>query len=232
MYCLFLNAVTYTDLIKTTSGTQSCQQSPAVIPLGKEFQQLQEDLAFYNRQLSKEIGSRDNIFDLIKSLIRNAIESALKTCESLDSVKKQMHSLCYDTVSVPTRLSDWAVQEVTNIYDKLSPQSDVEAPLSPECKDLFSMDALYHSSLCCHAVNKCSNTKFREVLNVSGHSLQEATMSVMTESSNDRCLIALQDSIMYVAFQSEPTLTSWLQNSYTSFEEGEIHFYGMSNRFH
>ena len=191
------------------------------IVLCKEFQQLQDDLAFYSRQLSKEIGDRDSIFELIKSLIQAAIENALKTGESSDSVKKQMNSLCYDTVSVPTRLHDWALREVDVICNKLSKHIDTVAPLSPERKELFSMEALYHSSVCCLAVNTRSASNFRDLLNVSGHSLHEASMSITRESSTDRCLIAFQDNVMYVAFQSEPTLTCWLQSSYSSFEEGK-----------
>ena len=198
--------------------------------LGREFQRLKEDLAFYNRQLSREIGDCDKILELIKSLIQAAIENALKTGEELDSVKRQMNSLCYNTVSVPTRLGDWAVQEVNNVYKRLSQQcdsaaADTSVPLFHESKErsLFSMDpeTLYHSSVCCLAVNKCSASNFRDTLNVSGHHLQAASMTVSKDSPTDRSLIAFQGSIMYVAFQSEPTITHWLQSSYSSFEEGE-----------
>ena len=197
-------------------------KSVSHIPLSKAFQQLEKDLAFYNRQLSKEIGNRDSIFELIKNVIQDAIENALTTGESLDSVRAQMNSLCYDTVSVPTRLCTWAMQEVNNVHERLSNYSDdVASPLlSPESKELFTMDTLYHASVCCLAVNKCSTSNFKDLLNVSGHCLQEASISVTKESSTDRCLIAFQGSIMYVAFQSEPTLSDWLQSSYSSFEEG------------
>ena len=197
------------------------------IILSNEFQQLKEDLAFYNRQLSREIGDRDKILELVKSLISAAIENALKTGEELDSVKRQMNSLCYITVSVPTRLSDWAVQEVNNVYEGLSLQCDTSKagmPMIRESKErssLFSIEALYHSSVCCLAVNKCSASNFRDTLNVSGHHLQAASMTVSKESLTDRSLIAFQGNIMYVAFQSEPTMAHWLQSSYSSFEEGE-----------
>lgn len=197
------------------------------ITLGKEFELLKEDLALYNRQLSKEIGNRDSIFELIRNLIQVAVENALKTGETLDSVRKQMNTLCYTTGCVPTRLSDWAVQEVNNVHKRLSQhdsENEVAVPLLPESKEqspLLSMETLYHSSACCLAVNKCSASNFRDLLNTSGHHLREASMSVSKESSTDRCLIAFQDSIMYVAFQSEPTLEHWIQSPYSCFEEGE-----------
>ena len=207
--------------MKSASHTPlSCQQSTDV-SLGKEFQQLERDLAFYGRQLSKEIGNRDSIFELVKSTIQSAIESALKTGEGLDSVRLQMKSLCYDKVIVPTRLSDWAMQEVSNIHERLSRFNDVPTPLSPETKELFSVDTLYHASVCCLAVNKCSTSNFKDLLNVSGHGLQEASISITRESSTDRCLVAFQGSVMYVAFQSEPTLPYWLQSPYSCFEEGK-----------
>ena len=197
--------------------------------LSNEFQQLKEDLAFYNRQLSREIGDCDKILELVKSSIQAAIENALKTGEELDSVKRQMNSLCYITVSVPTRLGDWAVQEVNNVHERLSLQCDTgnaSEPLIHESKELersslFSVETLYHSSVCCLAVNKCSASNFRDTLNVSGHHLQAASMTVSKESPTDRSLIAFQGNVMYVAFQSEPTIPHWLQSSYSSFEEGE-----------
>ena len=197
--------------------------------LSNEFQQLKEDLAFYNKQLSREIGDHDKILELVKSLIQAAIENALKTGEELDSVKRQMNSLCYITVSVPTRLSEWAVQEVNNVYERLSSRCDasnakLNMPLTQESKEnssLFSDETLYHSSVCCLAVNKCSASNFRDTLNVSGHHLQAASMTIFRESLTDRSLIAFQGNVMYVAFQSEPTIAHWLQSSYSSFEEGE-----------
>jgi hypothetical protein len=195
--------------------------------LSNEFQQLKEDLAFYSKQLSREIGDRDKILELVKSLIQAAIENALKTGEDLDSVKRQMNSLCYITVSVPTRLGEWAVQEVNNVYERLTLRCDTSTanePLTQESKEhssVFSDETLYHSSVCCLAVNKCSASNFRDLLNVSGHHLQAASMTVSKESPTDRSLIAFQGNVMYIAFQSEPTVAYWLQSSYSSFEEGK-----------
>ena len=82
---------------------------------------------------------------------------------------------------------------------------------------LFSKPVVYHTSVCCHAVNICTHndysTFFKDEV---GHSFKEVSIS---RSEEGRYLIAVQDSTYYIAFQSEPNIAQWPER-YQSFSEG------------
>ena len=191
---------------------------------------MKQDLDLYARQLSKGIGNTSDIDKLIKSLTTLTIENALKNGESLESVRNQMHTLSYTTFSIPPRLGAWAMQEVEDVYKKFSStsssgaQGSSEDPISPVSLPVTSHQhekLLYHSSLCCLAVNRCTTATFDEFLNDHGHNLTEAKLSISQDKVNvDRYMIAEQGSTVYVAFQSEPDLSHWLASPYSSFDEG------------
>ena len=63
---------------------------------------------------------------------------------------------------------------------------------------------------------------------VTNHLLQEVSMSISSEKKNvDRYIIAKQGNVIYVAFESEPILSWWMDSAYTSFEDGEYRYYNI-----
>ena len=94
------------------------------------------------------------------------------------------------------------------------------SPLSPTTQramPLFSKPVVYHASVCCQAVNKCTHkdysTFFKDEI---GHSFKEVSIS---RSEEGRYLIAVEDSMYYIAFQGEPNIAQWPEK-YKSLSEG------------
>ena len=142
-------------------------------------------------------------------------------------IRNQLWVLCYKDFDVPSNLREWAIQQIEDISKKMFASSDLVpiAPVSmPEEKvepPLFSKGTLYHASLCCHAVSVCTAGNFESFLNSKSHVLEEASISISQYKENvDRYIIAKSGSTIYVAFQSEPTLSHWMDSPYTSFSEG------------
>ena len=222
---LFICAETYEKLM-----VEPVKGSLKLPEFSQEFQQMKEDLGLYTRQRSKGVGNSDDIDKLIQSLITVTVENAFKSGEGLDSVRSQMHALSYTTFSIPPHLGAWAIQEVEDVYKKLyiaessSTQESAEESLSTSSKPTLHSPEnllLYHSSLCCLAVNSCTTATFEDFLGAHTHMLTEAKLSISQDRVNvDRYLIAEQGSTVYVAFQSEPDLSQWLASPYSSFEEG------------
>ena len=152
----------------------------------------------------------------------------MKTGVQIEIVQTQMWSLCYTQFKVPSELCKWALQEVDSVYAALLPMKTpepVEPTVSSPSKQpsLFSKDILHHATLCCQAVSTCNAGSFMSFFTdqASNHILQEVSMSISSEKKNvDRYIIAKQGNIIYVAFESEPTLTRWMEGTYTSFEDG------------
>ena len=202
--------------------------------LSGEFQLLMSDLDVFGRQLTRGVSSNsDNIFQCIKDSIHHAIDSVLKAGEEVETVREQMWSLCYKHFKVPTDLCKWALNEVDAVNKALLP-SEPSAPVEPiaptaPSKDqpsLFSKDTLHHAGLCCQAVSTCNAGTFMKFFDnqVTNHLLQEVSMSISSEKKNvDRYIIAKQGNVIYVAFESEPTLSQWMDSMYTSFEDGEYY---------
>ena len=92
---------------------------------------------------------------------------------------------------------------------------------NPErAEPLFSKPVVYHVSVCCLAVNKCTYSDCSAFFKdkIDGHSFKEVSIS---QSEEGRYLIAVQDSTNYIAFQGEPNIAQWAKN-YQSFSEGTI----------
>ena len=127
-------------------------------------------------------------------------------------------------------LDKWARDQISEIDTQLSVSTSTESVITsehtpnqtPQATDpLFSKDTLYHASLCCQVVSTSTAGDFRERMQqMSGHMIEEASMSISETKENvDRYLIAKQKNTVYVAFQSEPTLSMWMQK-YGSFSAG------------
>ena len=167
----------------------------------------------------------------MKDSIHHAIENALKAGEKVECVKKQVRSLCYEHFKVPSHLYKWAQEEVNSVYEALLPSKDskpdIVDPVVPSPSKsqplLFSKSTLHHAGLCCQAVSTCNAGTCLSFFcdQFTNHNLQEVSMSISSEKKNvDRYIIAKQGNIVYVAFESEPTLSRWLESSYSSFEDG------------
>lgn len=198
-----------------------------------EFQLLINDLEAFNRQLSRGVSSNtDHIYQCIKDSIHHAIENVLKSGETCDFVRDQVWSLCYTHFKVPTDLCKWALEEVSSVQNTLLPpnvpSSIVNKPVasSPsknQPPELFSKSTLYHAGVCCQAVSTCNAGNFMSFFDkqVTNHLLQEVSMSISSEKKNvDRYIIAKHGNVIYVAFESEPTLSRWMDSGYSTFEDG------------
>ena len=195
-----------------------------------DFEELHENLKFFQKLLSKDHEEHDEseILKLMKKSIRAAIKNSFCKNESLESVRSQIGILCNEHLAIPTNHRQWAMSEVETIYKCLpvisSPMPQPQVSSEPPIPSLFSHDILYHAGLCCHVVSTCTAATFQASLNTlgSGHLLEEASMSISQDKENvDRYMIARQADKIYMSFQSEASIKTWM-NDYNSFDEGEF----------
>ena len=187
----------------------------------------------YMKRLGKTSSDEENqtLLRTIQITIQHYIENALKAGVNAETLQKHIGSLCYVDFLVPTVLDQWARDQINEIDTQLSMPTSTESVITSEhtsnqtqvTDPLFSKDTLYHASLCCQVVSTSTAGNFRERMQqMSGHMLEEASMSISETKENvDRYLIAncKQENTVYVAFQSEPTLSMWMQK-YGSFDAG------------
>lgn len=200
------------------------------IALCQEFKDLKEFLQIYNKKLLKGKSDEDSLYKMIEKDIQGAIEDALKT-ESVESVRAQMLFLCQTSFDVPIQLREWAVKEIDTVYTRVKKEEESQSQSVPslpsqEEKPLLNKDTLYHASLCCQAVSTCTTLNYKNFFSRAGngHSLKEISMSISQDRENvDRYIIAKQENnVVYMAFQSEPTLMKWIDSSYNSFANGKL----------
>ena len=171
----------------------------------------------------------ESFYQCVQYGIQQAIEKALKAGNEEEAIRNQLWSLCHKDFDVPTNLRDWAMQEVEEICKRTTASMNqtliTPASILPDEKvepPLFSKDTLYHASLCCHAVSVCTAGNYEVFLNSKSHLLKEASMSISQCKENvDRYIIAKCGNTIFVAFQSEPTLSNWMDSPYTSFIDGQ-----------
>ena len=164
---------------------------------------------------------------------KNAVQTAIKEyitcfiqagCSSTDHLNEHLLLLHENEnlITDPT-MYFWAKQLVEEKYIEIAatvPQSQNEVSSAPT-PPLFSKAVLYHASICTLAVNSTNAGEYQKFFKtkqfVPGHSLKEVSISC---SKQDRYLLAIQDdSIYYIAFQSEPDIKDWPEK-YKSFENG------------
>ena len=188
----------------------------------KEFTELVGSLAPF-KKLADKTSNLKELTGFIQETITNAIEDAITAGENVESLKEQMALLCYRTFDIGKDLREWAIQEVNNVHEKLTTVDRTASCLLPThvvVPALFTKDTLYHASVCCQIVSTCTPANVKEALNSLNNTFDEASLSLSYNRENvDRYLIARQGNKVYMAFQSEPTLSGWI-GSYTSFEQG------------
>lgn len=186
------------------------------------FQELRTFLRIQKKMLSMEISDEDNtLYKMMRSTIQTFIKKALQT-EPFEDIRQQMQYLC-QSFDIPTKLSDWAKKEVDTINEDLV-RSDIavsqDVLITQNDEPLFNKDILYHASLCCQAVSSYDSSSYDRFFSTKPHGLKEISMSIC-RSSVDRYIIAKQDKdIIYMAFQSEPNLSKWI-DIYRSVTEGK-----------
>ena len=183
---------------------------------------LKSNLDTFKQLLASEVSNQDSLYATIQSTIRVRTENALKSVESKD-VYDQMNYLCNTSFDIPTGVREWAMEEVSKMCESLK---ENEAPKVPPVqaevtKSLMDKDTLYHASVCCRAVSTCTAATLKKYLSGVGHNLDAVSMSISREKESiDRYMIAKQGNIVYMAFQSEPTLSDWIKSTYGTFANG------------
>ena len=185
----------------------------------------EEQLSFLEL-LRKQLESLDKIHSVdrkyINTVIKGAITDYIRSFSATSSpdfkhLKVHLESLCGEkNFGGDPALLMWALKEV----EKKASEKAEDSP-DTNLKALFCEDTIYHASLCCLAVNKCSSdscqTFFSDQNEIQGHSLSEVSLSL---GDAERCLIAKQgESIYYIAFQGRTDIHEWLDLN-ASFEEG------------
>ena len=196
----------------------------------KEFKKLVSELEVYTKALAKE-GVPDlekALHTCIKESIRQYVKTLLEAGETIDFLQNQMSLLYCKHLVVPSELLDWVSQVVEVVNSERSPDLAATVALQqheqtkPPEPPLFDNDTVYHASICCHAVSTRDAGNFKHFFNhvVRHHRLEEVSMSVSEGKKNvDRYLIAKQRNIVYIAFQSEATISCWM-DKYSSFDDG------------
>ena len=163
--------------------------------------------------------------EVSQEAIQKFLKSSLQSGESKENLLDQLQKLYEEglvTKEMHEQTQELAIKMPTDSLPAPSAKQPVSAP-KEKGESLFCKDTVYHASLCCRLVsdpkvetgNYQSFFKKKEV--VPGHSFQKVSLS---RAKQDRYLIAQQgDSILYFAFQSEPSLQKW-KEQFKSFSEG------------
>lgn len=194
-----------------------------------DFDELKSRLEVFVKELARPEAPQESIHECIKSAVQEYVKTALKPDRGREramTIQKQMQSLCYDLL-IPSCLQNMVLEQVEQISKELMIASAVSIPKHPDQRQsvearppLFGKNTLYHASVCCHALSTCDSKNVQAFLRgrVSGHRLEEISISEDQEGV-DCYLIAKEKSTLYVAFQSEVTLSAWIKK-YSSFDEG------------
>lgn len=163
--------------------------------------------------------------DLMKDTIRQYIKKAEKAGIEMSQIEKDMDSLRTELI-IPTMLWSWTKEEVAEAKQRLtkemsavSQQSTIVQPTVPKAS-LFSKEILYHASLCCAAVNTATPMNVQSYFRDKNpcHEFTEVSFS-QNKDNIAPYLIARNCNVLYVAFQSIPSLSKWTDTA-TSFDEG------------
>ena len=188
-----------------------------------EFQDLKRELEVY-KKASARPDPPDNTQDLIEKAIHYHIETAHEAGISVETVKEEMQSLSDPECLISAETCKWALKEIDSIWKngKSSKSMAVvpRASLPRVIKDpSLPPPLLYHALLCSKAVTTCSSTKgVHEFFSQVGHKLEEASFSPQGSNVNPY-IMAKNGNTFYLAFQSEVSITRWL-DIHNTFEEG------------
>ena len=197
------------------------------IKIREEFVELKDNLQMLSRQLNNAPDDKvtSSVITCIQNCIQQYIDNSLKCGLPLDQVKSEMKDLCDKEFAVPAPLCSWAMGQVQEMGQKMASQVKVSQSLAllkeiDQEPPLFCKDTIYHASLCCLAVTTCSSENVKDFFSRRNpqHNLTEVSFC-QGNSSFKTYLIAMKESTIYVAFQSEPVLSRWMEKK-ESFENG------------
>ena len=187
---------------------------------------LKEELEVLNSTLKNASGRKVEIaaVECIKDKIQQYIEKALKSGIEEAQIEADMESLRTQLV-IPTMLWQWTSEELAEAKERLTKEMGTislpAAPVKPTVPEasLFCKDTLYHASLCCGAVNLPNLVNVHTYFESKKphHSFSEVSISQSRDNITPY-LLAKQKDVLYVAFQSTPLLSEWMDT--TSFDEG------------
>ena len=163
--------------------------------------------------------------EVSQEAIQKFLKSSLQSGESKENLLDQLQKL-YEEGLITKEMHKQAQELAIKMHADSLPAPSAKQPVSaPKEKGepLFCKDTVHHASLCCRLVSDPKvdagnyQSFFKEKEVVPGHSFQKVSLS---RAKQDRYLIAQQrDSILYFAFQSEPSLQEW-KEQFKSFSEG------------
>lgn len=194
----------------------------------EEYHTLKEELNVLSSSLKKASDTKVELsaIALMKDTIRQYIKKAEKAGIEMSQIEKDMDSLRTEFI-IPTTLWSWTKEEVAEAEQRLtkemsavSQQSTIVQPTIPKAS-LFSKEILYHAGLCCGAVNTATPMNVHSYFKDKNphHELTEVSFSQNKDNNIAPYLIARNCDVLYVAFQSIPSLSKWMDTA-TSFDEG------------
>ena len=160
---------------------------------------------------------------MVSKYVKKFIQAGSTSVDHLHVHLQQLHKrelliIDPEILSMAKSVADGlVVQTPTSSLPPSQEACSASSQTPQRAKLLFSKPVVYHASVCCRVVNKCTHndysTFFKDEV---GHSFKEVSIS---RSEEGRYLIAVQDSTYYFAFQSEPNIAQWPEK-YKSFSEG------------
>jgi hypothetical protein len=183
---------------------------------------LTSDLNTQLQHLMKMPSSDETKMIMVKDLIQDFLRKSTQSNASKEEMKERLASVYGSELLFSKEVYEWALEMIASIPDvsttKSSPDSSEEE--SEVEKPLFCEDTVYHASLCCVAVNSRDSANYKSFFERDyPHCFEEVSMS-SCQDGVDRYLIARKEKTYFIAFQSEPSFSKWLE-LFSSFEQGQ-----------
>ena len=166
-----------------------------------------------------------------RELVTRCLTESQQSGTPAEDVKKKLCELCQKEYLITESVYQWSLKKVKEIFAQeedlsLNSAEPISPPDSQHTESLFSKDTIYHASICCQALTRCTagdyQKFFKDTQKVPGHSFQAVSISRPTPDGkqHERYLIAKQgESKYYIAFESQPVLSQW-PNICNSFIQG------------
>ncbi len=192
-----------------------------------ELEKLKKKLEVYMDDRSKTDQTKSAANELIKSALKQYIESLVQSDMPNETLKEHILMLCQEEAGlIPADLHKWIFEQIDSLQLSSKLQRTLTLKSSPNIPaqrrkpvKLFCKDTIYHAGLCCHAVTTCSSNTIFKFLSIHTHSFMESSLS-LEDTGMDQYLIAKQGDTLYVAFQSLMSINLWIQK-YKSFAAGK-----------
>lgn len=168
--------------------------------------------------------SGENCEESKKVVVKAFIEDFIKKSKvDQEEMKRGLAEIYGSELVLSKELYEWALERIASTpktSTRFSPDSPNEEKEIEE--PLFCEDTVYHASLCCVAVNTRDSSSYKDFFkrDFPNHHFEEVSMSISRDGV-DRYLLARKGKTYFIAFQSEPSFSKWLQ-LFISFEQGQF----------